>query len=162
MSLNQAVQVLQEMPLFRNIDLKRLRVVAMMGESRTYRAAERLFEKGDEGDAAYIIIDGEVEVLIPADGGEQSVAVLSKGEIFGELAVICDQARSTAIAARTNLEALRLDRNTVLNLMREFPDITLEMVRILGGRLERTTRELGQARTKLAEASDVAESNQKG
>ena len=162
MSLNQAVQVLQEMPLFRNIDLKRLRVVAMMGESRTYRAAERLFEKGDEGDAAYIIIDGEVEVLVPADGGEQSVAVLSKGEIFGELAVICDQARSTAIAARTNLEALRLDRNTVLNLMREFPDITLEMVRILGGRLERTTRELSQARAKLAEASDVAGSNQKG
>ena len=34
--------------------------------------------------------------------------------------------------------------------------------RILGGRLERTTRELSQARAKLAEASDVAESNQKG
>jgi CRP-like cAMP-binding protein len=150
MSLNHAVEVLQEMPLFRNIDLKRLRVVAMMGESRTYRAAERLFEKGDEGDAAFIIIDGEVEVLVPVDGGEQSVAVLGKGEIFGELAVICDQARSTAIAARTQLEALRLDRSTVLNLMREFPDISLEMVRILGGRLERTTRELSLARAKLA------------
>jgi len=142
--------VLQEMLLFRNVDLKQLRVVAMMGESLTYRAGERLFEKGDEGDAAFIIIDGEVEVLVPADGGEQSVAVLGKGEIFGELAVICDQARSTAIAARTDLEALRLDRNTVLNLMREFPDITLELVRILGDRLERTTRELSQARSSLA------------
>lgn len=155
MSLNQAVQVLQEMPLFRNIDLKRLRVVAMMGESRTYRATERLFEKGDEGDAAFIIIDGEVEVLVPVDGGEQSVAILGKGEIFGELAVICDQARSTAIAARTQMEALRLDRSTVLNLMREFPDISLEMVRILGSRLERTTRELSQARAKLALTLDT-------
>jgi CRP/FNR family cyclic AMP-dependent transcriptional regulator len=150
MSLNQTVQVLQEMPLFRNIDLKRLRVVAMMGESRTYRATERLFEKGDEGDAAFIIIDGEVEVLVPDDGGEQSVAVLGKGEIFGELAVICDQARSTAIAARTELEALRLDRGTVLNLMREFPEFSLEMVRLVGGRLEDTTRDLVQARASLA------------
>ena len=162
MSLNRAVQVLQEMPLFRNIDLKRLRVVAMMGEALTYRAGERLFEKGDEGDAAFIIIDGEVEVLVPAEGGEQSVAVLGKGEIFGELAVICDQTRSSAIAARTGLETLRLDRNVVLNLMREFPDISVEMVRILGGRLERTTRELSQARSSLAAISDGAVSNGKG
>jgi CRP-like cAMP-binding protein len=154
MSLNQAVQVLQEMPLFRNVDQKQLRVVAMMGESLTYRAKERLFEKGDEGDAAFIIIDGEVEVLVPAGGGEQSVATLGKGEIFGELAVICDQTRSSAIAARTDLEALRLDRDVVLNLMREFPDISLEMVRILGGRLERTTRELSKARASLAGYAD--------
>jgi len=153
MSLNEAVQVLQEMPLFRNVDLKRLRVVAMMGESRTYRAGERLFEQGDEGDAAYIVIDGEVDVLVRVDGCEQSVAVLSKGEIFGELAVICDQARSSAIAARTQLDTLRLDRNTVLNMLREFPDIALEMVRILGHRLELTTRKLAKSRANLAAAS---------
>jgi CRP-like cAMP-binding protein len=150
MSLNHAVQVLQEMPLFRNLDLKRLRVVAMMGESQAYRTGERLFEKGDEGDAAFIIIDGEVDVLVPVDGGEQSVAILGKGEIFGELAVICDQARSSAIAARCELEVLRLERSVVLNLMREFPDISLEMVRILAHRLERTTSELSQARARLA------------
>ena len=154
MSLNRAVQVLQEMPLFRNLDLKRLRVVAMMGESQAYRARERLFEKGDEGDAAFIIIDGEVEVLVPAEGGEQSVAILGAGEIFGELAVICDQARTSAIAARSELEVLRLDRNVVLNLMREFPDISLEMVRILARRLERTTQELSQARASLAAISE--------
>jgi CRP-like cAMP-binding protein len=154
MSLNQAVQVLQEMPLFRNLDLKRLRVVAMMGESQAYRDQERLFEKGDEGDAAFIIIDGEVEVLVPVDGGEQSVAILGKGEIFGELAAICNQTRSTAIAACSELEVLRLDRSVVLNLMREFPDISLEMVRILGGRLERTTRELSLARASLAAVSN--------
>lgn len=156
MSLNKAVQVLQEMRLFRNVDPKQLRVVAMMGESLTYRAGERLFEKGDEGDAAFIIIGGEVEVLVPAEGGEQSVATLGAGEIFGELAVICDQTRSSAIAARTELETLRLDRNVVLNLMREFPDISVEMVRILGDRLERTTRELSQARSSLAARSDEA------
>lgn len=154
MSLNQAVQVLQEMPLFRNVDPKQLRVVAMMGESLAYRAGERLFEKGDEGDAAFIIIGGEVEVLVPANGGEQSVAILGKGELFGELAVICDQARTTAIAARSELETLRLGRRVVLNLMREFPDITLELVRILGDRLERTTRELSVARANLAARSE--------
>lgn len=142
MNLNRAVEVMQEMPLFRNVDAKQLKVVAMMGSALTYRAGERLFEKGDEGDSAYVILDGEVDVLMPSDGGEQVVATLGKGEIFGELAVICEQPRSTAIAARSDLDVLRLDRNVVLNLIREFPDISVELVRILGRRLERTTREL--------------------
>jgi len=150
MSLNQVVQVMQEMPLFRNVDQKQLRVVAMMGEARTYRDGERLFEKGDEGDAAYIVVNGEVEVLVPSDGTEQTVATLGKGELFGEMAVLCDQSRTTAIAAKTDLEVLRLDRDVVLNLMREFPAITLELVRILGRRLERTTRELSQALAELS------------
>ena len=153
MSLNRSVQVLQEMPLFRNVDPKQLRVVAMMSESLTYRSGERLFEQGDEGDAAFIILDGEVEVLVKSDGGEQSVATLGKGEIFGELAVICDQTRSSAIAARTDLEVLRLGRGDVLKLMREFPDILLQMVRILGTRLEKTTGELSIALAQLAMAT---------
>jgi CRP-like cAMP-binding protein len=52
------------------------------------------------------------------------------------------------------LEVLRLDRDVVLNLMREFPDISLEMVRILAQRLERTTSELSQARASLAAVSE--------
>ncbi len=156
MSLNRAVQVLQEMPLFRNVDPKQLKVVAMMGESRTYRAGERLFEKGDEGDAAYVVLEGEVEVLVPAEGAEHAVAVLGRGEIFGELAVICEQPRSTAIAARSNLAVLRLDRGDLLNLIREFPDISVELVRILGKRLEKTTRELSQALADLKGAGGRA------
>jgi CRP-like cAMP-binding protein len=154
MSLNDAVQVLQEMPLFRNVDPKRLRVVAMMGDQQTYRAHERLFEEGDEGDAAYIILDGEVDVLVRVDGGEQSVAVLGKGEIFGEIAVISGQTRTTAIAAHSELEVLRLNRDVVMNLMREFPDISLEMARILGQRLARATKELSLARADLAAATE--------
>jgi len=152
MALNRAVTTMQEIPLFRNVDPKQLKVVAMMGESLTYRAGERLFEKGDEGDAAFIIIDGAVEVLARVDGHESSVATLGKGEIFGELAVLCDQPRSTAIAAHCDLEVLRLDRNVIMNLMREFPDISLEMIRILGRRLERTTRELSMVLARLKEA----------
>lgn len=149
MSLNHAVNIMQEIPLFRNVDPRQLKVIAMMGETRTYRAHERLFEKGDEGDAAFVIIEGAVDVMVPVDDGERSVATLKKGEIFGELAVLCDQPRSTAIAAHSDLEVLRLDRTVVLNLMREFPDISLEMVRILGRRLENTTRELTAALAKL-------------
>ncbi len=146
MSLNQAVDVMMEIPMFRRVDPKRLRLFAFMGETLTYRAGERLFEKGEEGNAAFIIIDGTVDVLVPVDGGETAVAALGAKEIFGEMAVLCDQPRSTAIAARTELTVLRLQRSAFLNLLREFPDIALELIKVLASRLESTTRELATAR----------------
>ena len=146
MSLNDAVKVMMEVPMFRNVDPKRLRLFAFMGETLTYRAGERLFEKGDEGNAAYIIIDGSVDVLVPVEGGELSVAALGAKEIFGEMAVLCDQPRTTAIAAKSDLTVLRLQRSAFLNLLREFPDIAIEVIKVLAGRLEATTRELASAR----------------
>lgn len=146
MGLNEAVDVMREIPMFRNIDAKRLRLFAFMGQTLSYRAGERLFEKGDEGDAAYIIIEGEVDVLIPTDAGEISVAVLGPKQIFGEMAVLCDQPRTTAIAARSELRVLCLDRNTIFEMLREFPDISLEFIKVLANRLEVTSRELAAAR----------------
>jgi CRP/FNR family transcriptional regulator, cyclic AMP receptor protein len=146
MSLNKAVNVMMEVPMFRNVDPKRLRLFALMGETLTYRAGERLFERGDDGNAAYIIIDGTVDVLVPVEEGETAVAALGSKEIFGEMAVLCDQPRSTAIAARTDLTVLRLQRSAFLNLLREFPDIALELIKVLASRLEATTRELATAR----------------
>ena len=146
MSLNDAVNVMREVVLFRNVDDKRLKLFAFMGETLNYRDGERLFEQGDDGDAAYIVLDGAVDVLVPTDGGEISVAVLGKKEIFGEMAVLCDQPRTTAIAAKGALRVLRLERRAILDMLREFPDISLEFIKVLAGRLETTSRELAAAR----------------
>ncbi len=146
MSLSQAVDVMREIPMFRNIDPKRLKLFALMGETLMFRAGERLFEKGDEGDAAYIVLDGEVDVLIPTGDGETSVAVLGKKEIFGEMAVLCDQPRTTAIGAKTELKVLRLERKLIMDMLHEFPDISLELIKVLATRLETTSRQLADAR----------------
>ena len=146
MSLNDAVDVMREVALFRNVDDKRLKLFAFMGETLNYRDGERLFEKGDEGDAAYVILEGSVDVLIPTDSGETSVAVLGAQEIFGEMAVLLDQARTTAIAAKTELKVLRLDREAFFNMLHEFPDVAIELIKVIGARLEATTRDLASLR----------------
>lgn len=146
MGIAETISVLRNMELFVRTDERQLRAVAMMGDYLHYRAGERLFEQGDEGDAAFVLIDGSVDVVVRADGTEQAVATIGKGEIFGELAVICDQPRTSAIVARDELTVLRLNRDTVLTMLREFPDISLQMLRIISRRLERTTAELARAR----------------
>lgn len=146
MNLKEIVCVLCEIPMFRKVEEKRLKLFAMMGQTLTFRAGERLFEKGDDGDAAYVILDGSVDVLIPTDSGEISVAVLGSREIFGEMAVLLDQPRTTAIAARTDLKVLLLDRQAFFNMLSEFPDVAIELIKVIGARLEATTRDLAASR----------------
>ncbi|MFN3642453.1 MAG: cyclic nucleotide-binding domain-containing protein [Gemmobacter sp.] len=139
MSLQETLGVLKEMPLFKRVDQPRLRVIALMGENATLRAGERLAERGEPGDAAYVVIEGTVDVRIPTPAGEVSVASIGPGEIVGEMALLTDRPRSAAMVAATDLVLLRLDRPTLLSLLREFPDVALEMIRVLALRLEATT-----------------------
>ena len=149
MGVKEITKVLREMELFSKVDDRQLRVVGMMGDELSYRDGERLFEQGEEGDAAYVVIEGAVSVLVRVDGGERAVASLGRGEIFGELAVLLDQPRTSAIAAEGRLTVLRLNRSVILNMLREFPDIALQMIRILGRRLETTTSKLALAKEEL-------------
>jgi CRP-like cAMP-binding protein len=139
MSLQRTLDVLKEMPLFRQVDDRRLRVIALMGEVATLKAGERLAEKGEPGDAAYVVLSGEIDIRVPTAGGEISVARLGPGQIVGEMALLTDRPRSAAMAALTDLVVLRLDRPTLMSLLREFPDFALEMIRVLALRLEATT-----------------------
>lgn len=149
MSVSETTAVLREMELFSKVDERQLRAVAMMGDHLSFRDGERLFEQGEEGDAAYVVLSGAVDVLVRVDGTDRAVATLGKGEIFGELAVLCDQPRTTAIAAKGALRVLRLDRPVILNMLRAFPDLALQMIRMLGRRLEATTGQLALTQMKL-------------
>ncbi|MGF1552063.1 MAG: cyclic nucleotide-binding domain-containing protein [Paracoccaceae bacterium] len=138
MSLARTLDVMRRMPLFQSLDDRRLRVLAMTGEALTLRAGERLWERGDEGDSAVIVIEGAVDILMPGEDGEQAIAQLGAGEVIGEMAVLTGNPRSTAVAARTDLRVLRLDGDTLIGLLREYPELSLSVIKVLADRLEAT------------------------
>ncbi len=151
MSLNKAVEAMQQTPIFAGIDPKRLRLLAFMSESLTYRAGELLFDQGDEGDSAFVVIDGSASVLINIGGEKKEVAVIGSKQIFGEMAVLCDIPRTAAIGAKSDLEVLRIDREAFLKLLTEFPEVSLQVMRFLAARLEATTKDLGAAQAEINE-----------
>ncbi|MDG1208138.1 MAG: Crp/Fnr family transcriptional regulator [Paracoccaceae bacterium] len=149
MSLNKAVEAMQQTPIFAGIDPKRLRLLAFMSESLTYRAGELLFDQGDEGDSAFVVIDGSASVLINIGGEKKEVAVIGSKQIFGEMAVLCDIPRTAAIGAKSDLEVLRIDRDAFLKLLSEFSEVSLQVMRFLAARLEATTKDLGAAQAEI-------------
>ena len=67
-----------------------------MQETRV-ETGEVIYRESDPGDSLYVLTEGEVEVVRTVGGGEVRLAVLSKGAIFGEMAVIRDQPHSTTV-----------------------------------------------------------------
>lgn len=151
MILKKAVNSMMEAQIFAGIDPKRLRLLAFMSESRTYRAGELLFEQGDEGDCAYVTLSGSASVLINMEGEKREVAEIGPGQVFGEMAILCDIPRTAAIGAKTDLEVLRIDREDFKKLLTEFPEVSRQVTRFIVSRLEQTTRDLAEAKARIRE-----------
>lgn len=72
-------------------------------------AGETLFRQGEVGDAAYLLIEGRVELAETSPGDrERSLAVLESGALFGELALLTGQKRPATATALTNSRLLGL------------------------------------------------------
>jgi CRP/FNR family cyclic AMP-dependent transcriptional regulator len=144
--LSTEVELLRRVPLFAGIEPGKLKLLAYTSDVVTYRAGQVLFRKGDVGDAAYVIIAGEAQVSVTTPSGEVPVAQLRDGDFLGEIAILCDTPRTATITAVSELKTLRIRKEPFFQLMKQFPEMALEMTRLLAERLTRTTAELVEAR----------------
>lgn len=142
MSINQEVELLGRIPLFAKIEASKLKLIAFTSQRLTYGEGQELFHQGDVGDAAYIVIDGEAAVLIDTDKGQIKVATLQRGDIVGEIAILCDVPRTATVQAASALTTLRISKDMFYRLVTDFPAISIEIMRELAQRVERTNAKL--------------------
>jgi CRP-like cAMP-binding protein len=142
MSLQQEVDLLRNIPMFAKIEPAKLKLLAFTSERISYSDGDVLFHQGDAGDAAFVIISGQAEISINTDEGPLVVARLSDHDFVGEIAILCDVPRTATVTAVTNLEALRIAKELFFRLIKEFPEIAIEVMRELAHRLENTNTRL--------------------
>lgn len=145
MSLNEEVELLRNIPLFAKIEPSKLKLLAFTSERLTFAAGQELFHQGDVGDIAYIIMAGEADVLIDAPGGELVVAKLGKNDLVGEIAILIDVPRTATVRAVDELTTLAISKDQFFQMITEFPEMAIEIMRELAHRLERTTSQLRAA-----------------
>lgn len=146
MSLNQEVDLLRNIPLFSKIDPARLKLLAFASERLTFAPNQELFHQGDHGDAAYIVIEGAVDILVDGPSGNMiKVASLGKNELIGEIAILVDIPRTATARAAEEVTTLVVSKELFFRLVIEFPEIGIEIMRELAQRLEKTTNDLRMA-----------------
>ena len=121
MSLNEEVDILRNIPLFGNIEPSKLKLLAFTSQRLAFGQGDYLFKQGDHGDAAYIIVSGEADVLVDGPNGEIKVAHFGKNDIIGEIAILCDVPRTATVRAKSALTTLRITKDLFLRMLMDFP-----------------------------------------
>ena len=145
MSLKEEVELLQRIPFFAHIEPAKLKLLAFTSERVGFDPGQVLFKQGDMGDAAYIIIEGDAEVLVDTVGGQAVVATLGKNAFVGEIAILCDVPRTATVRAKGRVVALRISKELFMRLITEFPQMAIAIMRELAHRLEMTNQRLREA-----------------
>lgn len=111
---------------------------------RTYERSEILFLRGDVGDSVHIIDRGCVAVRISTPAGDEiTLAVLGRGDCFGEQALITDEARRTAsVVALGSVETRMLHRRDFDELCRMRPGVQGFLVRLLASQVRRLSDQM--------------------
>lgn len=150
MQLKDEVELLRRIPLFAGIAPAKLKLLAFTSERVKFKAGQNLFRQGDPGDAAYVLLTGNADILVDSPTGEIKVAEAEPNTLVGEIAILCDVSRTATVRSTTDVETLRIKKDQFLRFLAEFPEMAVEIMRVLAQRLSRTTAELSEARSELA------------
>ncbi len=152
MTLQEDVELLRNVPMFAKIEPSKLKLLAFTSQRLTFNAGDSLFQQGDVGDAAYIIVEGTADVVVDSPTGPITVATVGKNDFVGEIAILCDVPRTATVTAKSTLTTMRISKELFFQLVCQFPQMSIEIMRELAHRLEVTTRRLQEAVSKLEAA----------
>src|SRR5687768_16988989 len=103
--------------------------------AKTYPAGTVLFEEGDAGSRMYVVRTGKVKIIKRIAGTEVTLAVVTAGDFFGEMAILEGLPRSAAAITMEDSVLIEVDQNAFEILMKKGGEIALRLLRRLSGRL---------------------------
>jgi CRP-like cAMP-binding protein len=145
--LDFEVKAIRNAPIFRGLDHSKMRLLACISEQVSFQPGEIVRESGDAADAAYLILDGEIEFLVPTAKGDKSLARQGPGTMFGEVGLLCDSNCVATVKALTPVTLMRINKTCFLRMMQDNPQFAMAVARELAGRVHRLAERAGTAMT---------------
>jgi CRP-like cAMP-binding protein len=143
MPLDRDVETLRNIPFFAGLPTPRLKLIAYTAELVRFESGEVIVRQGDPSDAVYILAEGEADVLLTDDqGNDLSLGTMGKNTLFGEIGVLCKGRRTTTVKAKDGVVTYKISSQLFLELVRSSPEIGMQVMTVLAQRLERSTQRL--------------------
>jgi CRP/FNR family transcriptional regulator, cyclic AMP receptor protein len=109
---------------------------------------EQIVRQGDTGDCMYVVLQGEVEVLLEEAGGEQVLSTLKAGDIFGEMALFSREPRSATVRAKGEARVLTVDRQGFMKRIHKDPSLAFAILDKMSERIRRLDTEIVRLQNK--------------
>jgi CRP/FNR family cyclic AMP-dependent transcriptional regulator len=146
--IERDVETLRKIPLFAGLQTARLKLIAYTAEVVEFAPGEPIVRQGDPADAVYIVTEGEADVVIrDAEGHDLTLTTMGRNSLFGETAVLSKGRRTATVRARDRVVTFKISADVFLDLVRQSPEISLQVMTVLAQRLERSSALLQQAQS---------------
>ena len=120
--------------MFETMSADELKILSNISREIQIEAGQVLFEQGDPCDYLYIIVDGEIEIILNQDNEEPRIlATLGPTTSFGEIALFGDEGRSAGARASKDTSLLGIEKEPLLELIHEHPTISIAIIGQLAG-----------------------------
>src|SRR5512136_1248509 len=130
------VEVLRQVPLFASLTNEQIATMADRFHADSFAQDTIIFLEGDSADRLWVVQSGQVKIVkYTSDGQENLLEVITPGEMFGGAGILFPIHPATAVAMTDTL-TLSLEREAYLRLIRQYPDIALRIIALLGDRLQ--------------------------
>jgi len=140
LSLMEKILFLRRVSLFADLPPPDLKQVAAIASERICPDGETIAVQGEPGDEMYVIVSGKVRVLTGAEPGVE-VARRKPGEYVGEMAIISREPRMASLVAAGEVRMLCIAQKQFESLLRERPEISLAVMRVLCARLREQAKD---------------------
>lgn len=132
-------------------DEQRQKLVAG-ARKQLFGKGERIFRQGEEGNALYIIVDGEADVVVESDGHPTRVNVVCSGECLGEFSLLTGEKLSATVVATKDAEVVLIPRERMAEVLRESPELMEKLSEILALRRLETEVILAESQSQRSKA----------
>jgi CRP-like cAMP-binding protein len=127
---------LGRLALFADLPAAELQAIVERCDEASFREGEWVIRQGDERSAVYVIVEGEVAVVID----HEDRRLLSKGAFFGEVSVLLDEPASASIVTRTPLRCLAVPGEEFGPFLLAHPQVMYRVLKAEARRLATATQ----------------------
>jgi len=120
MALEDDIAALSHAPLFGQLEMDAMRLIAFAAESRALKAGEVLFTKGERADGGYVVVRGAI-ALDAREDGSPACFVAEPGALIGQTALFLRNLRSATATAREASGVMRISPTLVRRVLEEYP-----------------------------------------
>lgn len=134
--------LLAGVPIFRSFSSEQLAEVAERTSMVEFAAEESILELGDAGQALYVLVEGEVQVVYPSRAEPVELARLGPGDFFGEMSLLNERPRSATVRTTRPTRALKLEKRAFQELLQSSPPMALTLLEVLSVRIRNADEQI--------------------
>ena len=137
---------LKDVVFFRGLSINQLKTLATICEEELHPEGTLITEEEAPGGTLYVIVSGRVSIehRNKAQGTSAVIATLERGAYFGETTLFDRSPHQTAAIAQQDTLTLKLSYDPVMALIKQYPELSLHLVRVLSRRLRETEEQIAE------------------